>query len=452
VRDVYESPTVRQLAAKLSRSAVAKDERVTGADDESAIPPELRQRPSMIELLLVTLAQGLWLLLMLLLVCGAGALVVAAGLPFVRGLTIVQLVLLTPVLAVAGLAAYAVVALAFAVVVKRILIGAYRAARVPMWTWAYLRHWIVGHAAGAVPWWLLAGTELQMIALRALGARIGRRVHLHHGVDVRQGGWDLLEIGDEVSVGADGELRLVDLEAQQLVIGPIAIAAGATIETRAGLAGGTRVGAGARLTALSDLGPGGVIPAGESWSGVPARSVGPAPPRPDVAAGRTPWSPVRWMTTLMAGALVTELLVLLPAAVIILAVATSSGATTGGVIEWLIDPEWNARSIVTITAIGLVAPLVSVWWSAVVRRVIGAVPEGVVPRQSAEFARVWIKTGLLERAGHWVSGTVLWPVWLRIVGTVDTGRVNSDPLHVEPGETGNSLLPSATSGVFDGLR
>jgi hypothetical protein len=105
-----------------------------------------------------------------------------------------------------------------------------------MWTWAYLRHWIVRHAAGAVPWWLLSGTELEMVALRALGARIGRRVHLHHGVDVRQGGWDLLEIGDEVSVGADGELRLVDLEAQQLVIGPIAIGAGATIETRAGLA------------------------------------------------------------------------------------------------------------------------------------------------------------------------------------------------------------------------
>src|SRR4029079_1102754 len=110
-----------------------------------------------------------------------------------------------------------------------------------------------------------------------------------------------------------------------------------------------------------------------------------APPGPDVAAGRAPWSPVRWTTTLIAGAFMTELLVLLPAVIVILVIASSSGATTAGLIDWLIDPEWNAGAIATIAALGLGAPLVSVWWSAVVMRIIGPVPEGVFPRESAAY-------------------------------------------------------------------
>jgi hypothetical protein len=104
VRDVYESPTVRQLAGNCRAPRPRRRARDARHGRPCRDSGGTGGRPSTIELLLVTLAQGLWLLLMLLLVCGAGALIVAAGLPIVRALTIVELILLTPVLAVAGLA------------------------------------------------------------------------------------------------------------------------------------------------------------------------------------------------------------------------------------------------------------------------------------------------------------------------------------------------------------
>ena len=42
--------------------------------------------------------------------------------------------------------------------------------------------------------------------LRALGAKIGADVHLHRGVALHQGGWDLLEIGDAAALGRDASL------------------------------------------------------------------------------------------------------------------------------------------------------------------------------------------------------------------------------------------------------
>ena len=55
------------------------------------------------------------------------------------------------------------------------------------------------------------------MTLRALGARIGRRVHIHRGVNLLQGGWDLLEIGDDVTLAQDVNIGLVELEAGDIL-------------------------------------------------------------------------------------------------------------------------------------------------------------------------------------------------------------------------------------------
>ena len=72
----------------------------------------------------------------------------------------------------------------------------------------------------ADPLGLVEGTGFKQAILRALGARIGKRVHIHRGVDLRHGGWDLLEIGDDVTLGQDASLRLVDFEDGQMVDRP----------------------------------------------------------------------------------------------------------------------------------------------------------------------------------------------------------------------------------------
>src|SRR6185503_20804405 len=49
-------------------------------------------------------------------------------------------------------------------------------------------------------------------------------------------------------------------------------------------------------------------------------------------------------------------------------------------------------------------------------RVMGPVPDGVISVRSSGYIRVWLKSGLVQSAGRWLSGTLFWPVWLRWAG------------------------------------
>src|SRR5262249_8194830 len=161
--------------------------------------------------ILATLAQTTWLLLGL--VAGGPivyllAFVVAPSLT--ESLGLIPALLAAPLLYLAGASAYAAAATAFAVLLKWALIGRYRPLRAPVWGGFFVRNWMVQQAARLIPWRLVEGTPLQAAILRALGARIGKRVHFHRGVNLYQGGWDLLDVGDDAAIGQDVALRLVD--------------------------------------------------------------------------------------------------------------------------------------------------------------------------------------------------------------------------------------------------
>jgi non-ribosomal peptide synthetase-like protein len=49
-------------------------------------------------------------------------------------------------------------------------------------------------------------------------------------------------------------------------------------------------------------------------------------------------------------------------------------------------------------------------------RIMGRVPTGTISRWSLAYVRVWLKAGIVQSASHWLSGTLLWPVWLRGAG------------------------------------
>src|SRR5262249_35045576 len=145
-------------------------------------------------------------------------------------LGLVPLLLLGPVGVFLGTLGYTLFSVALAVVVKKVLIGRYRPLRAPVWGGFYVRHWIVEHTARLIPWRLLEGTLAQPMVLRALGARIGSRVHIHRGVNLVQGGWDLLEIGDDVTLSQDASLQLIDFEDGQIVIGSVTLGDRCTLD------------------------------------------------------------------------------------------------------------------------------------------------------------------------------------------------------------------------------
>ncbi len=400
VRDLYEAPTIAELAPRLQASRRAGGE----SPADGASPRRTQADPPGPALAL----HSLCLLATLALGAPLTYLLTFKLLPaLAQRLGLVPLLLLAPLLSALGLALWAPLSLAYAVLVKHLLIGRYQPLSAPVWGSFHTRNWMVQQAVRLVPWALLTGTGLHAAALRALGARVGKRVHIHRGVLLLRGGWDLLDIGDDATLSQDVALQLVDLAAGQIQVGPIAIGAGATLEVRASVDAHTEVGAGACLTALSHLSTGSRIPAGERWHGIPARPAGRTPEAPALPPG--PQGTSLAFTCGMLGArLALAVAVSLPADLLFVALALGSGWTLDTALDGLASPLSLALLVLSV-------PLTLIT-QALAAQAMGPVEPGVLGRWSPAYLRVWLKSGLVDSAGQWLSGTLFWPFWLRLAG------------------------------------
>jgi non-ribosomal peptide synthetase-like protein len=262
----------------------------------------------------------------------------------------------------------------------------------------------------------MEGTVFQLAALRALGARIGERVHIHRGVDLLQGGWDLLDIGDDVTIGQEALVQLVDLEDEQIVVAPIRIGSNATVDIRASVGGGATIEDGGYLATLSSLPPGARLLRGERWDGVPAAPAGRAPDPPPLDRVAHSWPPLAHgaarLVTRIGSMLLAPAIASLAAAWMIHAYAVDAAALDA----WLARPFFDGRAMLLISAAALLSAPLSLVIQLVLIRLLGRVRPGVVGRWTAGYFRVWAKTDLLRKAGDWLSGTLLWGMWLRAAG------------------------------------
>ncbi len=396
VRDLYDAPTVAGLAVRATGQAPTPRER----------PEPPRGSPwrcGAVQLAwmgvtgYVVALLGYWLAF------------VAAPWVLLR-VPLVPLLLALPVLTLLVAALWAPVGLGLAVLAKRALVGRYRPGVYPLYGSLYLRHWLLGRFMGLVPWTLLRWTALEAVCLRALGARVGRRVHLHDGL---RGALDLVELGDEASIGRGATLRSIDYLDGAMVVGPIRVGAGATLETRAGMGPDSELGAGARLTALSMLPSGARAPAGEVWTGVPATSQGANGP-PAEPADRA-WSPAVHAVAFILARFGFGLLAGLPLLLLMLAAIALWSIDGAGVVEWLYSARMGsvASWIVVLWTVGLG---VAVYTDALAMRLLGRVRAGVWSRWGGQHLRAALKQGGLAVAGNVLSGTMFWPTWLRLAG------------------------------------
>jgi non-ribosomal peptide synthetase-like protein len=409
VRDVYEARTASALAAR-----VASDEHVARSAEAHVArskAPRAKGRP-----VLATFAQTAWLLLGTLILAPLAYVLSFDVFPaVVDAIGPEAVVLFAPLAYVAGVVVYGVATALLAVAAKRLLIGTYRPTTAPVWGGFYVRNWIVQRCVRLVPWGLLEATVFQHVLLRALGARIGARVHLHRGVALLEGGWDLLEIGDDAAVGQDASLGLVALVDGQIEIGPVKLGARATVDARAAVEAGAELGHGAELAAWSYLPAGRKIPDGERWDGVPAEPVGPAPPPPAVDRSRD-LSPAAHGLALIGGRLLLALFLALPIQVLIVATAIALRLDAAMFLEWLFHPLTEARFwLLEAVPIVLAVPA-TLAFEAFALRLLGRFEPGVVSRFGFDYIRLRLKTETLESAGRWLCGTLLWPVWLRAAG------------------------------------
>jgi non-ribosomal peptide synthetase-like protein len=411
VRDVYEARTVAELALR----AGAATGNGTVPEDE---PPRAVGRP-----MFATLVQSVWLAKSLLVNTIAAYVAAFVLLPALTAtLGLVPLLLLAPLLILAALAAYVPLSVALAVAVKKLLIGRYEAVRAPVWGGFHLRNWIVQQTVKTVPWSVLEGTEFHNAALRALGARIGRRVHLHRGVHLRQGGWDLLDIGDDVTIGQDASIRLVELDDGQIVVGPVTIGSGCTLDVHAGVGAHSVLEPDAFLGARSSLPRGGRIPRGEGWDGIPARPAGVAPQPPALPEGGTVLSPHAAGLLLMAARLAIPLIQALPTELFAIGMVLAAGVDTDRALAWYSSASMEWHVLLAYAALAAVSVPIGLVMEALICRAMGRVPEGVSSRWSPGYLRIWLKPGMVDSAGRWLYGTLFWPYWLRLAGM----KVGSD--------------------------
>jgi non-ribosomal peptide synthetase-like protein len=275
IRDVYRYPTVQLLAAAVdARTTAATQDAATGrASAGTASAGQLRSGR-------VTLTGpaarqrfflcGLLQLAAFISYASLEALVLVTGFSWATGghgaLTVY--VRLTLVAACLLLAAGSV-----PIVAKWLLVGRWKPQRIPVWSLAYFRFWLVKTLIITSPVRLCAGTPLYGLYLRALGAKVGPGVLiLTKHVPVCT---DLVTIGAGSVIRKDSYLNGYRARAGHVETGPVTIAAGSFVGEQTALDIDTGIGSGAQLGHSSALLEGQVIPAGEVWHGSPAEPAGP---------------------------------------------------------------------------------------------------------------------------------------------------------------------------------
>lgn len=430
VRDLYQCRTIENFAQKITAAPAP-----AFAPPEKS-PPRPQGRP-----LLSTAIQSLWLLLELITSIAIAYLLFFELLPLLlRDCGLVGATLLAPLLTLAGLLLYTPLSITAVVLLKRILIGRYRPMTTPVWSGLFTRHWILCSAARRIPFSLFEGTPLLPFILRLLGAKIGRRVHIHRGVDFRRGGWDLLTIGDDVTLNQDAAIRLTELESGQLIIGPITIDNGATVETRAGLSPHTRMEENTTLASLSWLAPCTAIGKNQRYDGVPAQFAGDAPPPDAITRGR-PLSPASYTALLLLTRGITALLAAFPLIVIAIVTTHFFPRAADRALAWLSAPHLS--TFAALLLIFLTAAALVLWLAlqAIFVRLLGPIAPGVFPQFSTDALRLWLKTGIVDSTSSWLSGAIFWPIWLRAAG-----------MRIAPGCEISTLIDTLPETVSIGLE
>ena len=407
VRDVYKGRTVRELARRA-------DEHRPEAEQQERPETDLDPGPARS----ATLVQAAWLLVELL---GGSALAYALFFLLVPRIStaigFVPLVVLAPMLLGLVRPVFAPVGVLLTAGAKKLLIGRYRPEVVPAWSGRAVRMWMVRQVARLVPWEALAGTEFQSTALRALGARVGERVHIHRGVDLMRGGWDLLDIGDDVTLSQDSAVRLVHLERGRMVVGPVRLEDGATLDVRAGVAGSTCVGRNAWLGALSSLPAGSEVAEGALADGVPAREQGAAPEPPQITSSAKQFSPrAHGVLMVLAQAALQSALALPYSAALAALLGGGLGLNYRTLLTALGNPASRVPLLAEIAGLSVLGLALGVVLQGLLARALGPVRPGVISRYGSDYLRVWLKTGLVTSAGNWLSGSLMWPRWLRLAG------------------------------------
>ncbi len=255
--DVYAHPTLRTLAA------ASVD--LTIADAAPAPAPVLSKEPYRASTGQYVVC-GLLQLVVFVCLSFAYATVPTQGYLWVSGAdTILDVYLRSVLVAVVALITFCILP----ILAKWVLVGRWRPQQIPVWSLGYVRFWLAKILVRSNPLlFLVVGSPLYSLYLRALGAHVGRGVTiLSKTLPVCT---DLLSIGDGALIRKDSSFTGYRAHAGRIETGRVTIGREVLVGEKTVLDIETSLGDGAQLGHASSLHAGQSVPAGERWHGSPA--------------------------------------------------------------------------------------------------------------------------------------------------------------------------------------
>jgi non-ribosomal peptide synthetase-like protein len=260
VADVYKYPVLSDLARELEKIKPKED---AGSPKERDI-----YEPTKLAYYTCTLFQGISLLFLILLfgLEWLGPFIVYSyyyqaenGVVYSLFMSLMMYFAILPVLS------------AFAIGFKWVVLGKIKAGKYKLWGSYYFRFWIVDKLIAICPTTYFTGTYVINVFYRLLGAKIGNNTYINtSAVSI----FDLLSVGDNVSICTDSHLRGYSIADGYLNIGTIEIEDDVFIGTRCCVAHNTKMGKNSSLEDLSLIPEGFTIPENEHWAGSPASKNG----------------------------------------------------------------------------------------------------------------------------------------------------------------------------------
>lgn len=280
---------------------------------------------------------------------------------------------------------------------KWIVLGKAKAGEYPLYGVYYFRWWFAEHLIALVDMVSIADTPLLPAMLRAMGSNVGR--HCHIGITYVGAAFDLVSIGDDVTMGKDTVLNTSWVERGRLILAPVHLGSGTSVGSNSVVEGGSCIEDEGALGPISMLPQGARIPEGERWTGLPANFESDSPDIGGMRASRP--SEARAFAMLIAMSLSS--IFVLP--VIILAPQIPSMLLFDYVnivgIGWYVQTAIVAVPAAIIYMILVFVELIVLRWL-----VLGRVKECSFSITSVYFYRKWFVGRLMD-----ISLVILRPVY-----------------------------------------
>lgn len=154
---------------------------------------------------------------------------------------------------------------------KWLVIGRIRAGDYKLWGWYYFRFWLADKFIMICPVVYFTGTPIMNVFLKLLGAHIGKNSYINTNAI---SAYDLLTVGDNVSICTDSHLKGFIISDGYLHIGRIDIEDQCFVGTRCHLSHNIRMCRNSSTEDLTLIPEGTIVPENENWQGSEGEKIG----------------------------------------------------------------------------------------------------------------------------------------------------------------------------------